>query len=163
MNYYKWDNARQYEVDCLIKGRVANLRCSRPHAQAEWTAEFSYIDTPGLISFGRGRTRDAAADAAIANYATACAPTPVPAPKTSEGEDIERRISVWRFHDAPAELQELSPHGGDEDWLAEVPAVVHQSHYLGWMESGTAFGVCQVSEHGHPSKPGWRVFIGAHS
>jgi hypothetical protein len=30
-------------------------------------------------------------------------------------------ISIWRFHEAPEELRALSPHGGDEDWLAELP------------------------------------------
>lgn len=30
-------------------------------------------------------------------------------------------IYLWRFHDAPKELQSLSPHGGDEEWLALAP------------------------------------------
>lgn len=30
-------------------------------------------------------------------------------------------ILVWRFHEAPNELQALSGHGGDEDWLLVFP------------------------------------------
>lgn len=30
-------------------------------------------------------------------------------------------IYLWRFHDAPKELQALSPNGGDEVWLALAP------------------------------------------
>ena len=30
-------------------------------------------------------------------------------------------ITIYRFEDAPKELQNLSQNGGDEDWLAIVP------------------------------------------
>lgn len=71
-------------------------------------------------------------------------------------------ISVWRFYDAPDDLRALSPHGGDEDWLAEIPPS-YADDYLGWMEDGTSFGCCSVSAHAHPTKPGWSVRIGAHA
>jgi hypothetical protein len=67
-------------------------------------------------------------------------------------------IRVWRFADAPAEFQALSPHGGDEDWLAHVPAYFAGSQ-IDWLEQG-AFGN-RVSEH--PLEDGSIVFIGAHS
>lgn len=72
-------------------------------------------------------------------------------------------IKVWRFHDAPEELRNLSPHGGDEDWLALMPKYVVDSdyYYVGWLEPGTPFGVCDVSHHDLPN--GDRVYIGAHA
>ncbi len=30
-------------------------------------------------------------------------------------------MKLWRFKDAPVEYQQLSPHGGDEEWVALVP------------------------------------------
>lgn len=67
-------------------------------------------------------------------------------------------IHVWRFHDAPEELQALSPHGGDEDWLALVPATV--TGYIGWLDYGP-FGICEISRH--PWTHGATVYIGAHA
>jgi hypothetical protein len=71
-------------------------------------------------------------------------------------------IRVWRFQDAPKELQDLSRNGGDEDWLALVPPKLTED-YIGWMESGSAFGCFDVSSYTHPELPGYEVRIGAHS
>jgi len=68
-------------------------------------------------------------------------------------------IRIWKFTDAPQVLQELSPHGGDEDWLALVPWP-YSEQYIGWLESGGSFGCCDVSEH---KLEGAVVYIGAHS
>ena len=68
-----------------------------------------------------------------------------------------RMIRVWRFRDAPKTYQNLSQHGGDEDCIAFVPKPMDQPL---WMESGTAFGCCEVSEH--PVSLG-TVYIGAHA
>jgi hypothetical protein len=68
-------------------------------------------------------------------------------------------ILVWRFQDAPKEYRDLSPHGGDEDWLALVP-VEMAYEWIGWMDGG-AFGCCDVSEH--LLKDGRVVRIGAHA
>ncbi len=76
--------------------------------------------------------------------------------------DTKTPILVWRFHDAPERLRALSEHGGDEDWLAEVPSYLVGVD-ISWMESGSRFGVCDVSEHPHPYIDGWVVRIGAHS
>lgn len=78
----------------------------------------------------------------------------------SEPQTTDRAIKVWRFDDAPQELQDLSDHGGDEDWLALIPPHLTE-HWFGWMESGTPFGVCRVSEH--PLPDGSLVRIGAHA
>lgn len=67
-------------------------------------------------------------------------------------------IKVWPFYDAPEEYQKLSGHGGDEDWLALLPP---GSEHPGWTYPGTAFGVCDVSEHHLPD--GSIVLIGAHA
>jgi len=66
-------------------------------------------------------------------------------------------ISVWPFWAAPEKYKKLSPHGGDEDWLAFVPCGMSQPL---WMESGTSFGYCDVSEHDVGEGT---VYIGAHA
>ena len=70
----------------------------------------------------------------------------------------DRMIRVWPFYEAPEELQALSEHGGDEDWLALVP-VSFGDTWLPWLE-GRQFGK-DVTEHLRPD--GSRVFISAHS
>lgn len=69
-------------------------------------------------------------------------------------------ITVWRYRDAPLELQ-ISENGGDEDWLAEVPPEFIDE-WIGWMDRYTSFGYFCVDEHDHPTKPGWKVRIGCH-
>jgi hypothetical protein len=74
-----------------------------------------------------------------------------------------KMIRVWRFQDAPADLQKLSPHGGDEDWLAVIPpGVFLDGGWVGWCDPGMlgAFGCCDISEHTLPN--GDIVRIGAH-
>ncbi len=66
-------------------------------------------------------------------------------------------IQVWRFHDAPKELRDLSPHGGDEDWVALVPPGYRDAPWLDCRH----FGVSDTSEHELPN--GNIVFIGAHA
>ncbi len=71
-------------------------------------------------------------------------------------------IRVWPFYDAPQELQDLSPHGGDEDWIAHVPAwLVKRGDEIWWAEEYSPFGRGGVSTHDLPD--GSRVLIGAHS
>lgn len=69
-------------------------------------------------------------------------------------------IQVWRFCDAPNELANQSTHGGDEDWLALV-SPAYKGEWIGWLESGTPFGCCDVSKQEQPD--GSILFIGAHS
>ena len=68
-------------------------------------------------------------------------------------------ILVWRFWDAPIAYRELSPHGGDEDWVAFVPQTL-VGNYIGWLEPGGSFGRCDVSVH---DVEGGEVHIGAHA
>lgn len=80
--------------------------------------------------------------------------TPTPSGPAPTGVPV---ITVWRFDDAPPEYRALSPHGGDEDWLALVPRALtlypadwppEDSYDLpGWMREGGAFGCCDVSVH----------------
>lgn len=76
------------------------------------------------------------------------------------GNRVPEPILVHAFHQAPEELRRLSGHGGDEDWLAEIPPHVEIPD---WMNSGTPFGRCDTSEHDHPTLYGWKVVIGAHA
>jgi len=73
--------------------------------------------------------------------------------------DTKNAILVWNFYDAPQEFRDLSPHGGDEDWLAFVPAHVGDHAYIPWLEM-PAFGCCDVSTH---PVEGGEVRIGAHA
>lgn len=79
-------------------------------------------------------------------------------------DPMESVLRVWRFQDAPAELQALSEHGGDEDWLLLIPP--DYPHGIDWAEVDSCgwnnpFGVCKVSSYPLPN--GWEVRIGAHS
>lgn len=72
-----------------------------------------------------------------------------------------RMIRVWRWEDAPEEFRALSGHGGDEDWIAHVPASL-AGEWIDWLDdSGTPFGCCDVSTH--PLPDGSVVRIGAHA
>jgi hypothetical protein len=78
-------------------------------------------------------------------------------------------IQVWPFGEAPPELQALSPHGGDEDWLAVLPASYDPGVNVApdnislplWMDDGSPFGCCSVSRH--RLADGRLVAIGAHA
>lgn len=70
---------------------------------------------------------------------------------------------VWRFDDAPAVLREMSQHGGDEDWLVEIPPS-ERDEWVPWIGDGSGpIGCCDISRHEHPTRPGWAVAIGAHA
>jgi len=71
---------------------------------------------------------------------------------------VDKAILIWPFDEAPEELKNLSEHGGDEDWIALLPAGMEVPL---WLESGTEFGVCSVSEH--KLEDGQLVLIGAHA
>lgn len=75
-----------------------------------------------------------------------------------EVPDVDH-IAAWPFDEAPGELRALSRHGGDEDWLALVPARLAEM-WIPWLEHGP-FGVCDISKHTLPD--GRVVFIGAHA
>lgn len=69
-------------------------------------------------------------------------------------------IQIWRFDEAPKEYQDLSEHGGDEDWVALLPASF-DGEIITWLEDGSSFGCCSVSEH--KLSDGRIVRIGAHA
>ena len=73
-------------------------------------------------------------------------------------EPAEQLIRVLPFEAAPKALQELSKHGGDEDWLAVVPETLRDA-YIPWL--GSNFGCCDVSKH--PLPDGSVVYIGTHA
>jgi hypothetical protein len=72
---------------------------------------------------------------------------------------MDNTIKVWRWEDAPENYKALSTHGGDEDWVAFVPDIL-KYNWIGWMESGTAFGCCDVYEY---EVENGIVRIGAHA
>ena len=68
-------------------------------------------------------------------------------------------IQVWRWQDTPGELRAFSDHGGDEDWVALLPSTLQDPP--SWMEDGSSFGCCCVSEHIY--QDGRVICIGAHA
>lgn len=73
-------------------------------------------------------------------------------------------ITVWPWGNAPEPYRQISPHGGDEDWVALVPRSIDAQYaeYGGipWMQSGTTFGCCDVSRH---EIMDGILYIGAHA
>lgn len=78
--------------------------------------------------------------------------------KIKFSEEVYIPIFVWKFFDAPIAYQDLSPHGGDEDWLAFVPRIYGDTK-PDWMENSN-FGICDVSQH---EVDNGYVYIGAHT
>lgn len=73
---------------------------------------------------------------------------------------MKNAIIVWKFDDAPEDLRNLSRNGGDEDWLAVVPAHM-ANEWIGWLEDPTPFGVCCIQEE--ILADGRKVVIGSHA
>lgn len=73
--------------------------------------------------------------------------------------DLSKTIRVWAWEETPEHLKALSTHGGDEDWVAFVPPH-YADHWIGWLESGTPFGVCEVYKYECSNGV---VYIGAHA
>lgn len=71
--------------------------------------------------------------------------------------DRHTTILVWQWEHAPDALRSLSPHGGDEDWVAFIPTGLARP---AWTEEGSSFGCCCVSE---TETPKGLVLIGAHA
>ena len=73
---------------------------------------------------------------------------------------MKEPIQVWFFEDAPDEYKSLSTCGGDEDYLAYVPASYKGLH-IGWLESGS-FGACgSIYKFQLPN--GDSIVIGSHA
>lgn len=68
-------------------------------------------------------------------------------------------IKMWPFHDAPEDLQALSRHGGDEDWIAVVPAHLAASPLAEDIEDRLPVCDCQRIRR----DDGSLVMIGAHA
>lgn len=77
-------------------------------------------------------------------------------------KNTPNHIRIWRWQDAPDELKALSRNGGDEDWVALVPPIL-ADEWIPWMDDGTSFGRCDVSEYEHPELPGYKIRIGSHA
>lgn len=70
-------------------------------------------------------------------------------------------ITVWRFEDAPADLQALSEQGRIAGWIALVPRTYADHHDLWWLEHiDTTHG---PEMHAHPSLSEYEVWIGVYA
>ena len=67
-------------------------------------------------------------------------------------------IRIWHFRDAPEEWQ-FSDNGGDEDWVAFVPATFTYGPPL-FLDEGSTFGCCSVNRY---VVDGGVVLIGCHA
>ena len=68
-------------------------------------------------------------------------------------------IRVWPFQEAPKKYQALSNNGGDEDWVAFVPAR-YKDRYIPWLAS------CSFDARGEPQEcdvSDGTVYIGSHA
>ena len=75
--------------------------------------------------------------------------------------DDSKCIKIWPFDLAPKKLQDLSDHGGDEDWLAFIPySCYDKGEYIGFLDEGGPFGYCRVRTY---RVANGEVRIGAHS
>lgn len=72
---------------------------------------------------------------------------------------MDNTIKVWRWEDAPEGYKSLSDNGGDEDWIAFIPDSI-KDKWIPWMEEGSSFGCCDVSEY---KVPGGIIRIGSHA
>ena len=50
-------------------------------------------------------------------------------------------IFIWRYHNAPQELKDLSVNGGDEDWLVIMKEEVQDQYYIPFLEEGLSGGI----------------------
>ncbi len=77
-------------------------------------------------------------------------------------------IIVWPWRDAPESLRALSTHGGDEDWIAPLPASYDEaskdSDYIPtWVQGGGTSSIEWHDEDPEVLEDGRLVFIGANS
>lgn len=80
------------------------------------------------------------------------------APVTKPGAS-ERFIRLWRFEDAPVEYRALSTCGGDEDWVALIPAELRDG--MPWEDDVYTSGLGW--RHRYELDTGELVLIFAHS
>lgn len=70
--------------------------------------------------------------------------------------NLTNAIIVWRFYDAPKEYQDLSPHGGDEDWIAFFPKKYYD-------ENGIPFWTRKLGDNSEHGVEDGVILIGAHA
>lgn len=69
-------------------------------------------------------------------------------------------IKIWRFSGAPDQYQQMSEHGGDEDYIALVPVQYRDEHIVWRIEELGLLG--RSSTDKYETQEG-DVYIGAHS
>ncbi len=70
-------------------------------------------------------------------------------------------ITIWYFQDAPQEYQDLSTHGGDEDYVMLVTGIMHESFLPDSIVRRGLLGASSTDKHDLPN--GDIVYIGAHA
>lgn len=83
-----------------------------------------------------------------------------------EEEVAGEAIMVWPFYEAPGWLRRLSTHGGDEDWVALVPARLKEAGIIQYfftqeLRLRNPFGISSIGRHELPN--GDVAYIGAHA
>lgn len=69
-------------------------------------------------------------------------------------------ILIYQFYDAPEELQQLSEHGGDEEWIIIIPNTILNKHhgYISMFEQK----FIDNQEVEHENYPDCTIYISAH-
>lgn len=68
-------------------------------------------------------------------------------------------ITIWRYEDAPSDLQALADDG-KAGWVALVPRTYSDKYDLWWLEHIDSLN--GPAKHPHPSLSKYQVWIGAH-
>jgi hypothetical protein len=80
-------------------------------------------------------------------------------------KNVIEPIKIWRFEDAPLKYQDMSINGGDEDWVAEIPAQHYKKYGIPtFMLEGSSFGYCSVDEFDYElNGDKYKIVIGSHA
>lgn len=123
-----------------------------------WLTERGLKPTPEEVRRCADSDRVGAAAAATERNTEAIHALTLSVAALRSSQATDGAIRVWRFWSAPPEYRALSNHGGDEDWVAHLPAGEEEP---AWADTGSSFGCCSVSRHELPD--GSCVLIGAHA
>lgn len=138
-----------------------------PDESAHGRIEAKLPNRDYLISGWDITTRiDSSGEHAIWVYRDGTTFTPMPpdavwrfkGPPVPTAEAAGAAILIWRFDDAPGELQALPTNGDDEDWVALLPATM-KDEWIPWLDVD-AFGCCSRDRYEYDGRT---VIIGSHA